>query len=112
MNESLHDLELPPTPLPDYLWWLLALTALLLLVGLWLLWRKWHHPAARALRQLAALPDDPAALPQLNATLRNVVTDRAFLTRLDHARFAPTPCSPEEVATLKREARVLLEQAR
>jgi len=35
-----------------------------------------------------------------------------FFKRLDHARFAPTPCTPETFATLKREVRTLLEQAR
>ena len=35
-----------------------------------------------------------------------------FFKRLDHARFAPTPCTLDTFATLKREARTLLEQAR
>ncbi|MBU0653576.1 MAG: DUF4381 family protein [Gammaproteobacteria bacterium] len=112
MNQTLHDLELPPAPLPDYLWWLLALAALLLLgSGLWL-WRKRQQPAAKALRKLAKLPDDPANLPQLAAIVRGVEGSGGFLSRLDHARFAPTPCTPEAFATLKHAARTLLEQAR
>ena len=106
----LHDLELPSVPLPDYVWWLLALLVLLLLIAGLAWWRKWQHPVARALRQLERLPNSPPNLTALAAILRTAgFTSPATL---DHARFAPTPCTPETFATLKREARTLLEQAR
>ena len=141
---TLHDLELPPAPLPDYVWWLLALVVLLLLAGGLQWWRKRQQPAAKALRKLAKLADDPASLPQLAAIVCEGLGGKSplapllqrgeqeagydpaspfekgglrgiylpFFQSLDHARFAPTPCSPEAFAALKREARTLLEQAR
>ena len=110
MNTVLHDLELPPEPLPIIVWWLTAVVVILLLAGLFGYWRKRQRPAAKALRKLATLPDDPANLSQLAAIVREA--GAGFLPQLDHARFAPTPCTPETFATLKREARTLLEQAR
>ncbi|UOG91946.1 MAG: DUF4381 family protein [Candidatus Thiothrix sulfatifontis] len=110
MNTTLHDLELPPAPLPDYVWWLLTLVVLLLLIAGLAWWRKRQHPVARALCQLERLPDSPPNPAKLASILRE-----AGLTSpvtLDHARFAPTPCTPDIFATLKREARTLLEQAR
>ncbi|QQZ29958.1 DUF4381 family protein [Thiothrix subterranea] len=106
----LHDLELPPVPLPDDVWWLLALVVLLLLLAGLVWWRKWQHPVARALRQLERLPNSPPNPAKLASILREAgLTSPAAL---DHTRFAPTPCTPETFATLKREARTLLEQAR
>ncbi|MBJ6612066.1 MAG: DUF4381 domain-containing protein [Candidatus Thiothrix moscowensis] len=120
MNTVLHDLELPPEPLSIMVWWLIAFAVCLLLAGLFWYWRKRQHPVVRALRKLASLPDDPANLPQLAAIMREALATspdkgkagEGFLSQLDHARFAPTPCTPETFATLKREARTLLEQAR
>jgi cbb3-type cytochrome oxidase subunit 3 len=120
MNTSLHDLELPPEALPMMVWWLIAFAICLLLAGLFWYWRKRQHPVARALRKLAKLPDDPANLSQLVAIMREALAPfpdkgmagEGFLSQLDHARFAPTPCIPETFATFKREARALLEQAR
>ena len=117
---TLHDLELPPPPLPDYLWWLAIGAGFLLLAGVIGYWRKYQHPAVRALRKLKKLSDDPANLPQLVTIVRAVLAPspdkgragEGFLSQLDHARFAPTPCSAETFAALKREARTLLEQAR
>ncbi|UJS26334.1 DUF4381 family protein [Thiothrix winogradskyi] len=110
MNTSLHDLELPPEPLPIIVCWLAAVVIILLLAGLFGYWRKRQHPATKALRKLATLPNDPSNLPQLAKIVREAgLTSPAAL---DHARFAPTPCTPETFATLKREARTLLEQAR
>ncbi|HRJ54564.1 MAG TPA: DUF4381 family protein [Candidatus Thiothrix moscowensis] len=120
MNTVLHDLELPPEPLPVILWWLAAVVVILLLAGLFGYWRKRQHPVVRALHKLARLPDDPANLPQLAAIMREALATspdkgravEGFRSQLDHARFAPTPCTPETFATLKREACTLLEQAR
>ena len=106
----LHDLELPPAPLPGYVWWLLALVMLLLLIAGLAWWRKRQHPVARALRQLEHLPDSPPNPTALASILREA--GLTSLAALDHARFAPTPCPPDTFATLKREARTLLEQAR
>jgi hypothetical protein len=116
MNNVLHDLELPPEPLSIMVWWLIAFAVCLLLAGLFWYWRKLQHPVVRALRKLASLPDDPANLPQLAAIMREALAPspdkgwagEGFLSQLDHTRFAPTPT----FATLKREARTLLEQAR
>lgn len=110
MNTVLHDLELPLEPLPIIVWWLTAVMVILLLAGLFGYWRKRQRPVAKALRKLATLPDDPANLSQLAAIVREA--GAGFLPQLDHARFAPTPCTPETFAALKREARTLLEQAR
>jgi hypothetical protein len=140
MPQNLQDLELPPPPLPDYLLWLAIGAGIALLAGVIWYWRKWRHPVARALRQLDRLPDDspnPARLAAIMwAALKNPLTPQpplpqgargskkryslspsplegeGFFQRLDHARFAPTPCSAETFAALKREARTLLEQAR
>lgn len=114
MNTPLNDLELPPAPLPDYWWWLAMLVIILLLAGVVWYWRKRQHPIARALRQLDRLPDDPASLPQLAAIIRLALggISLPFFQRLDHARFSPTTCTPATFASLKREARALLEQAR
>ncbi len=110
MNTTLQDLELPPAPLPDYLLWLAIAAGIVLLAGVIWYWRKWRHPIALALRNLDRLPDDPPNPAQLAAIMR---TARLRPPQsLDHARFAPTPCSAETFATLKREARTLLEQAR
>lgn len=105
----LHDLELPPVPFPGYVWWLLVLVVLLLLIAGLAWWRKRQHPVARALRQLEHLPDSPPNPAKLASILREA--GLASPAALDHARFAPIPC-PETFATLKREARTLLEQAR
>lgn len=110
MNTVLHDLELPPEPLPVILWWLAAVVVILLLAGFFGYWRKRQRPVAKALRKLEKLPDDPANLPKLAAIVREA--GLASPAALDHARFAPIPCTPETFATLKREARTLLEQAR
>jgi hypothetical protein len=110
MNTTLHDLELPPEPLPIILWWLAAVVVILLLTGFWGYWRKRQRPITKALRKLAMLPDDPANLSQLATIVREAgLTSPAAL---DHARFAPTPCTSETFAALKREVRTLLEQAR
>ncbi len=110
MNTGLHNLELPPEPLPIIVWWLTAVVVILLLAGLFGYWHKRQHPVAKALRKLATLPDDPANLSQLAAIVRKagLIPPAA----LDHARFAPTPCTSETFAALKREVRTLLEQAR
>lgn len=110
MPPSLHDLELPPEPLPIIVWWLAAVVTILLLAGFLGYWRKRQRPIAKALRKLATLPDDPTNLSQLASILRE--GGLASPAALDHARFAPTSCTPETFATLKREARTLLEQAR
>lgn len=110
MNTTLHDLELPPDPLPITVWWLSAFAICLLLAGLFWYWRKRQHPVACALRQLERLPDSPSDPALLAAILRKA--GLASPTLLDHARFAPTPCTAKTFATLKREARALLEQAR
>jgi hypothetical protein len=144
MPQSLHDLELPPQPLPDYLLWLAIAAGITLLAGVIWYWRKWRHPVARALRQLDRLPDNPPNPAQLATIMRTALEEKSpsipllqrgkpdracllvppfakgglggislpFFQRLDHARFAPTPCSAETFAALKREARTLLEQAR
>ena len=120
MNTVLHDLELPPEPLPIIVWWLVAVVVILLLAGLFGYWRKRQRPAAKALRKLATLPDYPANLSQLVKIVREALAPfpdkgragEGFLSQLDHARFAPTLCTPETFAALKREARTLLEQAR
>jgi len=132
MNTSLHDLELPPEALPMMVWWLIAFAICLFLAGVFWYWRKRQSPVARALRQLERLPDlppNPIALaailrialknpsPQprtqpLSASSLRGLGGEGFFKRLDHARFAPTPCSAETFAALKREARTLLEQAR
>ena len=110
MSTTLHDLELPPAPLPGYVWWLLALVMLLLLIAGLAWWRKRQHPVARALRQLEHLPDSPPN----PAKLANILREAGLTSpvTIDHARFSPTPCTDETFATLKREARTLLEQAR
>jgi hypothetical protein len=110
MNTTLQDLELPPPPLPDYLLWLAIAAGIALLAGMIWYWRKWRHPLARALRQLDRLPDDPPNPARL-ATIMQTAGLRPPQS-LDHARFAPTPCSAATFAALKREARILLEQAR
>jgi hypothetical protein len=107
---TLHDLELPPAPLPDYLWWLAIGAGIVLLAGVIGYWRKLQHPVARALRQLDHLPDTPPNPTQLAAIMQTAGLRPP--QSLDHARFAPTPCSAETFAALKREARILLEQAR
>ena len=110
MPPSLRDLELPPEPLPVMVWWLAAFALVLLLAGLFWYWRKRQHPVARALRQLERLPDSPPNPAKLASILREAgLTSPAAL---DHARFAPIPCTSETFATLKREACALLEQAR
>lgn len=109
-NTTLQDLQLPPEPLPMVVWWFVAFAVCLLLAGLFWYWRKRQHPVARALRQLAHLPDDSPNPAQLAVILREAGVASPAL--LNHARFAPTPCTPETFVTLKREARSLLEQAR
>lgn len=119
-NNSLQDIELPPTDFTGYV----IILVVVLIVALFLLlgscWFKRRKPINKAIRELQLLSDDNLDPNKLAKILRDGLQvqkledaqlPEGFLQRLNEACFSSQPCSTEKYAALKNEVKVLLEKS-
>lgn len=121
MNGGLLDIRPPPLA-PEGIGVTAPVVALLLLSALLLLLRRYRSPRHRARRALVRLRaavaqgrlDNRAAAHALAGVLRQGDMDAQrwadFSRRLAEARFAPRPCSHEQLSALLDEAGSWLER--
>jgi hypothetical protein len=121
MNNSsyLHDIELPSTGLPSFILVLLVIAGIFILLLMMYYGYQQQRPIARAkrnLRLLSTAKSNPHALARLLQQglqvkrLSDSALPKAFLQRLDQARFSAYPCTLAHFMQLKEEALVFLEQ--
>lgn len=122
MNNSsnyLHDIELPATGLPNLILVLLVIAGIFILFLMLYYTYQYQRPTARAkrhLRLLSTAKSNPHALARLLQQglqvkrLSDSSLPKAFLQRLDQARFSAHPCTLASFMQLKDEALNFLEQ--
>ncbi|HHL18484.1 MAG TPA: hypothetical protein ENJ33_01975 [Thiothrix sp.] len=118
-NNYLHDIELPATGFPSFILVLLVIIAIFILLLIIYYGYQHQRPIARAkrhLRSLSTAESNPHALARLLQQglqvkrLSDSSLPKAFLQRLDQARFSAHPCTLADFMQLKDEAQVFLEQ--
>ncbi len=114
---GLQDIELPPPGMPSWLVALFILLGCILLLCVFLLWRKRQNPLNRARRLLQALstsspdPDEIAKILRQGLQVRRLkqaCLPEDFIRRLDQARFSPAACDAKTFKALKTQALQLL----